>query len=241
MTIAGTNRPNRRRGDRIRLSESIVARLGTQAAVMIDISDFGARVEHYHRLRVGDRRVLRLEIGGTVTFLESRVASSKVHRFASGDDGLTVYRSGLEFIGDENENREAVRKLVKSVRAQTLVEQVANAKGFAPPTKGDMPIFRGGVLTTNELKITSSKKDEHLLPDRAIVKEAGFIRFSRKKGRWAKVWTLDPEQPDDGFTVSANEAADQVDMLCNLYRDGDKDTRQMIRLLAATSLEGRDK
>jgi hypothetical protein len=241
MTLAGNNRPNRRRAERIRLTESIVARLGTQGVVMIDISNLGARIEHYHRLQVGDRRSLRLEIGELVTMLDSRVASSRVHRFASGDNGLTVYRSGLEFVGDESENQEAVRKFVKSMRAQTLVEQVANAKGFAPPTKGDMPIFRGGVLTTNNLNIASSKKDKHLLPDKPIVKETGFIRFSRQKGRWIKVWTVDPSQPEDGFTVSANEAADQVETLCDLYRNGDAGTRQMIRLLSATSLEGKDK
>jgi hypothetical protein len=126
--------------------------------------------------------------------------------------------------------------MISSARAQTLVEQVANAKGFVPP-RGEMPIFRGGVLTSNQVRITSEKRDAHLLPDRPIVKEIGYIRFYKRVGRWMKIWTMDPAQPEDGFTVSANEPVDQVDQLCDLYRNGDESTRELVRLLASTSLE----
>jgi hypothetical protein len=236
---ATTSRSNRRRAERILLSESVVSRLGTQVAMLIDVSMFGARVEHYSRLRVGESRVLRLDVGDMSVSIRCSVVNSRVHRFASGDDGLTVYRSGLDFTGEEEERLAAIHRFIEHARAETLTEQIANAKGFAPPSKGEMPIFRGGALASNDFHFSSTKKDEHLIPDKEIVKEVGFIRFAKKKAGWTRVWTREPAQPEEGFTVSANESADQIDLLCNLYRDGDRKTREMIRLLAATSLEGK--
>jgi len=234
-----SQRGNRRRAERIRLSESGVARLGTQGAVLIDVSLFGARIEHYTRLQVGETRNLRLDVGEMSVSIRCSVVNSRVHRFASGDDGLTVYRSGLDFTDEEQERLASIHQFIEHTRAETLTEQIANAKGFAPPSKGEMPIFRGGALTSNDFKVASAKKDEHLIPDKKIAKEVGFIRFSKKKERWTRIWTLDSCQPEEGFTVSANESSDQVEMLCNLYRDGDRKTRDMIRLLAATSLENK--
>lgn len=227
---------NRRRAERIRLSESLVARLGTEGVVLVDISDLGAKIEHYHRVKVGDEKIFRLRARELSVAIQSRVVVSKVHRFASGDKGLTVYRTGLEFLTATDADHENVKQMVSSARAQTLVEQVANAKGFVPP-RGEMPIFRGGVLTSNKVQISSEKGDSHLLPDRPIVKEIGYIKFYKRVGRWMKIWTMDPAQPDDGFTVSANEPVDQVDELCELYRTGDEETRELVRLLASTSLE----
>lgn len=234
---AASSRANRRRAERIRLSESVVARLGTQGAVLIDVSLFGARIEHYNRLRVGESRSLRLDVGNMSVSIRCSVVNSRIHRFASGDDGLTVYRSGLDFTGEEQERLASIHQFIEHARAETLTEQIANAKGFAPPSKGDMPIFRDGALTSNSFNVARAKKDEHLIPDKKIAREVGYIRFSKKKTSWSRIWTLDSSQPDDGFTVSANESADQVELLCNLYRDGDGKTREMIRLLAATSIE----
>jgi len=229
-------RDNRRRSERIRLSESLVARFGTEGVVLVDVSDLGAKIEHYHRVKVGEQKIFRLRVKELAVAIQSRVVVSKVHRFASGDDGLTVYRSGIEFMTATDDDLESVRQMISSARAQTLVEQVANAKGFVPP-KGEMPIFSGGILTTNQVRIASEKTEEHLLPKKALVKDIGYIRFYKRVGRWMKIWTMDPTQPEEGFTVSANEPVEQVDKLCDLYRNGNQETRDLVRLLASTSLE----
>jgi hypothetical protein len=213
-----------------------VARFGTEGVVLVDVSELGAKIEHYHRVKVGDEKIFRLRVKELAVAIHSRVVVSKVHRFAPGDDGLTVYRTGIEFTTATDSDLETIRQMISSARAQTLVEQVANAKGFVPP-KGEMPIFRGGILTSNQVKIASEKTDAHLLPNRPIVKQIGYVRFYKRVGRWMKIWTMDPTQPDDGFTVSANEPVEQVDKLCDLYRNGDQKTRDLVRLLASTSLE----
>ncbi|HVT03020.1 MAG TPA: hypothetical protein VHL58_06540 [Thermoanaerobaculia bacterium] len=60
----------------------------------------------------------------------SRVVSCKVERFVPGDDGITVYRSGLHFQEEQPDAVAAARQILAKMRASTLVEQVANARGF---------------------------------------------------------------------------------------------------------------
>ena len=41
-----------------------------------------------------------------------------------------------------------------------------------------------------------------------------------------------PDQPMDGFTVSARESKEQVQMLCDTYANSDYEGRKMIRKMA---------
>jgi hypothetical protein len=231
------NRPNRRRAERVRLAKPIIARLGTTGVVLIDISAYGARIEHYTRFDRGAERYLRIQWGPETGSLRCQIVSCKVHRFAPGDDGLTVYQSGLLFSEAEG-SCELVKKLISAHLAGTLVEQVANARGFQPPNVAEMPIFRGGVLAAEEVKVQSRTDDLHLLPGNELVHNVGFICFSLVKGRWSRKWTLDPEQPKEGFTVSANEPLHQIDLLVDQYMSANVDQRRFIRTLASLSVEG---
>lgn len=230
------NRPNRRRAERVRLANPIIARLGTTGVVLIDISAYGARIEHYTRFDRGAERYLRIQWGPETGSLRCQIVSCRVHRFAPGDDGLTVYQSGLLF-SEEEGSRELVKKLISAHLAGTLVEQVANARGFQPPNVAEMPIFRGGVLATEDAKVQSRTDDRHLLPGNDLVHNVGYICFSLVKGRWLRKWTLDPEQPKEGFTVSANEPMHQIDLLVDQYISSNVDQRRFIRTLASLSVE----
>ncbi|MHB0969470.1 MAG: hypothetical protein ACYC7A_09340 [Thermoanaerobaculia bacterium] len=221
----------------MRLANPIIARLGTTGVVLIDISAYGARIEHYTRFDRGAERYLRIQWGSETGSLRCQIVSCKVHRFAPGDDGLTVYQSGLLFSEDES-SRDLVKKLISAHLAGTLVEQVANARGFQPPNVAEMPIFRGGVLATEGLQVQSRNDDRHLLPGNALVHNVGYICFSLVKGRWSRKWTLDPEQPKEGFTVSANEPMHQIDLLVDQYMSANVDQRRFIRTLASLSVEG---
>lgn len=231
------NRPNRRRAERVRLAKPIIARLGTTGVVLIDISAYGARIEHYTRFDRGAERYLRIQWGSETGSLRCQIVSCRVHRFAPGDDGLTVYQSGLLF-SEEEGSRELVKKLISAHLAGTLVEQVANARGFQPPNVAEMPIFRGGVLATEDAKVQPRTDDRHLLPGNDLVHNVGYICFSLVKGRWSRKWTLDPEQPKEGFTVSANEPMHQIDLLVDQYISSNVDQRRFIRTLASLSVEG---
>ncbi|MGH9456143.1 MAG: PilZ domain-containing protein [Thermoanaerobaculia bacterium] len=230
-------RPNRRRAERIRLSRPLVCRLGTDGVVLIDVSNYGARVEHYAIFTRGHEKILRIRFGGDELAITATVVSSRLERFIPGEKGLTVYRSGLRFLEEDPQNIEKAKKLTSALLAGTLVEQVANARGFIPPQKGEMPIFRDGALTSNQFDIGSGRSDEHLLPRADAARKIGFIRFSFDRKGWTRKWTLDPHQPQEGFTVSANETWEQIESLCELYRNSDAEGRAFIRVLAQTSIE----
>ncbi|HEU5161893.1 MAG TPA: hypothetical protein VFV54_01990 [Thermoanaerobaculia bacterium] len=234
MTIP---KENRRRADRIRLSKPFVCRFGTHGVVLIDISNYGARLEHYSRFDRGTERVLRFRWNRDEIAMPASIVSCRVERFVPGDSGLTVYRSGVRFTQEEGAEFEKVKKMTSAHLATTLVEQVANARGFKPMTKeGEMPIFRNGTLTSNQFDI-GVEGEEHLLPERDLARRTGFICYSLARAGWSRKWTLDPRQPEEGFTVSANETWEQVESLCELYRHSDAEGRRFIRVLAEASVE----
>jgi hypothetical protein len=230
-------RTNRRRSERLRLSKPFVCRFGTHGVVLIDISNYGARLEHYSRFDRGTERVLRFRWNKEDIAMPAAIVSCRVDRFVPGDSGLTVYRSGVRFTQEEGPEFEKIRRMTSAYVATTLVEQVANARGFKPITKeGEMPIFRNGTLTSNDFEV-GGEEESHLLPEKDIARRVGFIRYSLSKTGWARKWTLDPSQPEEGFTVSANETWEQIESLCDLYRRSDTEGRRFIRVLAQASVE----
>ncbi len=233
-----TQRPNRRQAERIQLVQPLIARIGTVGVLLIDVSDRGARIEHYAPWTTAGEKLLRLEWGENEVASRCRVVSTRVHRFASGDDGLTVYQSGLQFQEESGPFVETVKRMISAQRAGSLVEQVANARGFVAPNLDAMPIFRGGGLASNNIEVVKSQKLNHLVPDKKIVGQAGFLRCALiRNSYWMRKWTLDPSQPLDGFTISASEPAEQVDQLCQNYLGSNSLEREFIRTLAVVSLE----
>jgi hypothetical protein len=236
--LAKPARAERRRRQRILLSNPLVGRIGSHGAVLLDLSDGGARIEHYNRLKTGSSATLRFEFEGHNVRLTCKVVGCRVARFAAGDDGLTVYQSGLSFADEDISSIEVLKAITTTFVARALAEQVANAKGVKPIDEQNMPIFRGGVLSSNQFDNSRSEKDKHLIPTKKVAQERGYIRCRlRKETSWTRVWTLDPQQPDEGFTVSVHEPVEQVEMLCQTYQCGSREERQLIRMMARMSLE----
>ena len=230
-----TERPERRASPRIRLAEPLVARFGSSAVLVLDISASGARLEHYSRIERGTVRPLRLQWNAEELGIKARVVASRVDRFVPGDQGLTVYRSGVAFIDEMSAEIERIAEIVSNLRAQTLVEQVANARGFYTPDKEEMPIFRDGVLTTNAPQLEGQLSK--LLPSNELVRQSGFVRWTLKGSRWISKWTLNREQPEDGFTISASEPKEEVQMLCDAYENSDEEGRELIRQMASATID----
>lgn len=228
-------RPERRRKQRIQLTRAIVARLGAMGAVILDITDAGVRVEHFTRLDVGKRSRLRFDWQDKQIEVEANVVSCKVHRFAHGDDGATVYQSGLAFTGYEGDALATLRELVSTTVSRSLAEQVANARGIGPVTESQMPVFRSGVVTTSRIDAVNKTR---LLPKSELVGDRGYVRCTLVDGnRWEKKWSRTPEQPLDGFTLLATEPGEHVDQLCEMYYKSDREQRELIRVLARISVE----
>lgn len=230
--------PERRKKVRVRLARSIVARLGTIGAVLVDVSETGARLEHYSPLQTGKRIRLRFEWEQKQVAVDCQILSCRVSRFATGDDGLTVYQSRLMFEDIDEDTQATLKQMVTAFIGRALAEQVANARGIGPVLeRGAMPIFRSGVLASNVSEAVKTD-NKHLIPEKELTKEQGFVCCRLVRNRWEKKWTLEPQQPDDGFTIRAAEPVDQIEKLCQTYRKTDEQGRDLIRILAKLSIDG---
>lgn len=64
----------------------------------------------------------------------------------------------------------------------------------------------------------------------------GYIRWELDEGQWTPHPAHEPDQPPNGFTISASESEDQVAMLRRTYEAGDAEARRFTRMLAELSV-----
>jgi hypothetical protein len=237
MLSTARNRTERRKKQRIQLTRGMISRLGATPAIILDITDAGARIEHFTRLDVGRRSHFRFDWQDKPIEVEATVVACRVHRFAHGDDGTTVYQSGLFFSQYVNDAHATLRDFVAMHVAHSLAEQVANARGIGPVIERNMPVFRSGVVATDGIDASSQEKAKRILPQSAVAVDRGYIRCTLVGNHWDKKWTRNADQPENGFTVLASEPADHVDQLCDTYQRSNTEDRLLIKLLAAVSVE----
>src|SRR5260370_38808189 len=91
------SRTERRKKKRTALARGVLARFGTLDVIMIDVSDAGARIEHFTQLKVGRKTRFHFEWQAEKIPTQAAVRSWKVHRFATEEDGTTVFQSVLSF------------------------------------------------------------------------------------------------------------------------------------------------
>jgi hypothetical protein len=65
---------------------------------------------------------------------------------------------------------------------------------------------------------------------------SGYVTWVLGADGWKSRPALLPQQPDDGFTISAGEAEDQVEMLRHTYELGDAEAKRLTRMLAELSV-----
>lgn len=63
-----------------------------------------------------------------------------------------------------------------------------------------------------------------------------FLSLRLGANGWKRRRSLLPDQPEDGFTVRASLPSEQIEMLCLTYENGDDESRQLTRLMAALSV-----
>ncbi|PYQ52045.1 MAG: hypothetical protein DMF59_06065 [Acidobacteria bacterium] len=230
------NRPERRKRQRIALARGIFARFGTADVIMIDISEAGARIEHFTQLSSGRNARFRFEWQEKKIEFAAAVVTCKVHRFAHEEEGATVFQSGLFFTDYVEDAASHIHEMVTKLMARSLAEQVANARGIGPVIERNMPVFRGGVVVGSGIA-SSPSNQERRIPKSEVVVERGYLRCSLSGNSWSKKWSRSPAQPSDGFTLPATEPVDHVDQLCETYLKADGDGRRLIQLLARLSVE----
>ena len=124
------------------------------------------------------------------------------------DEGL----AGLRFSEDSQELRELIAQSANEV----LRAQLANMTGEREQN----------ILPGDETLTASSSR---------VLGKSGYASMIFDGGAWKRRKALLPDQPPNGFTVSAAEPEDQVALLCDTYEKGDEQQRNLTRLLAELS------
>ena len=121
-------------------------------------------------------------------------------------------RTGLQFV----EENETLRRLIAASAADVMHALEANARGD---------------------RASNIIGDETLTAawHRPIT---GYVCWMYDGTAWKSRYCSDPGQPADGFTVSAAESEEQVEMLRRTYEEGDEDARKLTRVFAELSVAG---
>ncbi|HEX2120745.1 MAG TPA: PilZ domain-containing protein [Thermoanaerobaculia bacterium] len=121
--------------------------------------------------------------------------------------------AGLAFLDDTA----MIRDFIADSAIELLRAQEANAIGDR-----ERNVFGDETLTAASSPIAS-----------------GYITWTYGENGWKSRPSLVPDQPADGFTISAGESADQIALLCHTYEGGDAEARRLTRMLAELSVAGR--
>lgn len=200
----------RRRVQRVQLIKPLRATLGRARVFVIDLSMRGVRIAHQEDIgRVASACELRTEWEGTRFQLQCQLVRTALHRAADTATGNTLYHSGLLITGMNEHAQSVVRTLIAHHVERALDEQKANARGIPPhAAHGSQPNA-----------------------------PSTFVRHEYTGGRWREVRTPAPNQPDNGFTISAEHSPSEVEMLRRAYESAaTNNDRAIIRRFAALSL-----
>ena len=205
----------KRASKRLPLTDSIEGQFGPARARVLEIGTIGALVDHPIPFPVGSTATLEFEHKGQTVKIDSEVIRTTMAGFPR--DGETAnYQSGLRFIQMEPAAAQAVESLIAGRAKEMLMSQAANAMG---------------------LQLPQSEKHGFAAAERSRrSRQPGFICFSFERGAWERTGTINPAQPNEGFTVAASEDPDEIENLCHAYESSDEEGRKMIRLLAELSL-----
>lgn len=121
-------------------------------------------------------------------------------------------QAGLHFVEDSDQ----LRALIAESATEVLRAQEANMEGD-----------RMRNVIAGEETLTSAS---------AGLRAAGYVTWTLQPDGWKRRKSLLPDQPENGFTLAASEAEDQVLLLCKTYENGNEEQRRLTRLLAELSV-----
>lgn len=207
---------------------SIPARLDEHRVMLIDYSQDGLVLEHYRQLAIGTEATFALEWEGERVAVPCRVSVCEKFPVSFGSS-FCVFRSRLAILSSTSEIGLQIERMIQSRHQMSMSLQMANASGHLDSGKPH-PVFRNGLLSESSTKQA---------PEKPGGTKFECIRLRYNGTKWTSVWTLDSEQPQDGFTIDAAELPLQIQRLCEAYETTTEAGRNLIRLQAQLSLEGK--
>ena len=197
----------RRQFGRIALDPPLPGTVGDIAVDVVEASVTGFRVVHAVRFPPAIARQIRVVWEGREMRFTCQIIRSMLFQLAKAGE-KSVYQSGVRLDDAIGDSEQILRDLIAARVVRALEEQKANWRGIPP---------LGGYVYQ-------------------VGKGNRFRRCELIEGRWRKVDTTLRDQPDFGFTVSAELQPAQVDLLCKTYEKTDDEGRRLTRILAELSI-----
>ncbi len=154
------------------------------------------------------------------------------------DDELLVGARGLLRLTWRGEELELMAEIVRTEGARSALRIVEES----PQLRRLIADSATELLRAQEANLRGDRErnvvgDETLTAASAGARAtSGFLCFRLTPDGWKCSRALLPDQPDNGFTVSANESQDQIDLLCRTYETGDREAKRMTRMIAELSV-----
>ena len=199
----------RRRLQRVKLTEPLAGKVAGQRVFILDISRSGVRVAHQDSLGSrGERYPIEFEWDGHYVVFEATLTHTRTHRIGSASPARTIHHSGFTIVAIAPSSEAALREMIAWHVERALDEQKANARGIPAVAARSFQTGHG--------------KD--------------YVRHLYVGSAWRETHTTEPDQPLYGFTISANESREEVLMLRAAWESGDAAARAVIRKMAELSI-----
>jgi len=193
----------------VTLIRPVAGRIGAARVFLLDAGLSGVRIAHQGNIPAeGSTCTLIFDWEGIPVTLECHIARNSLQKLARNAQEKSVYHAGMEIIRASDESMKTLRDMITAMVARALDEQKANARGI--------PAVAAQTFQTG--------------------KGTQFLRFDLVNGAWRRTETTRPDQPMNGFTISAEEDQDHIVLLCETYLASDAEGRKMIKLMAELSI-----
>ncbi len=202
----------RRRFGRVQLTPPLRGELDSTRVTVVEVSVIGARITHEGRIPKAASHRLRILWQEKAIEFECEVVRSTVVRLAKKAGETSVYESGLRLTTAYGRSEDWIRELVEEHVLRAINEQIANARGIAP------------------LAVIAYQSE----------KPGKYRRCENIEGAWRKSDTTSPEQPENGFTISAEVDPYHVEMLCRTWEICDTAGRELTKLFAQLSISRKE-
>lgn len=226
---------NKRRVERIPIGAPLAGKIGSVDVLIRDVSVLGCRIEHDTAIRTGQQVLLQFEWDGETVALGCEVVRCTLSPPDTSAAGGSAYTSGLRFEDSASVAARTLRAVIQTQVEHAFEEQLANAHGNLPDYLRRIAIIPGSEKF-DPIEIRKKHESTTLLPWLRFARKRGYVSWSLTNGRWKRVRTANPKQPDEGFTIWAWESDEQIELLQKAYEIADAPFRSIIRLCAELSL-----
>lgn len=200
---------DRRKYQRVTLVRPLAARIGAARVFLLEASLSGLRIAHQGNIPAeGSTCTVVFEWDAMPVVLECRITRNTLQKMARNASEKSVYHVGMEIVRASDETMKTMRDMIASVVARALDEQKANAHGI--------PAAAAQTFQTG--------------------KGTNFLRYELVSGAWRRTETTRPDQPLNGFTISAEEDHAHIALLCDTFIAADAEGRKLIKVMAELSI-----